>query len=59
MCKESDQDTPLHMAALGNHINIIKFLIVEMHCDPISKTSDNFTALHLAVHLNVAQFLIS
>ena len=59
MCKESDQDTPLHIAPLGGHINIIKFLIVEMHCDPISRTSDNFTALHLAVHLYVVQFLIS
>ena len=63
MCREPGyQRTPLHMAALGGHISIIKFLILEMHCEPTSRDANNDTALHLAAvkgHLDIVQFFIS
>ena len=50
------------MAALGGHIDIVKFLTLEMNCDPTSRNAYNNTALHLAVvngHLDIVQFFIS
>ena len=62
MCRDSNQYTPLHKAALGGHIELVKFLILRLHCDPISKNVNNDTALHLAAkngHLDIVQFFIS
>ena len=62
MCRNSDQDTPLHWAALEGHIDVVKFLTLEMHCDPTSRNADSNTALHVAAgngHLDVVQFFIS
>ena len=49
------------MACKG-HIDVVKFLTLEMHCDPISRNANSDTALHLAVmngHLDIVQFFIS
>ena len=59
MCRDSDQETPLHMAALDGHVEVVKFLTLEMHCDPTSRNANSDTALHLAVvngHLDIIKF---
>ena len=59
MCRDSEQDTPLHKAARKDHIDIVKFLTLEMHSDPTSRNVHNATALHLAAengHLDIVQF---
>ena len=45
MCRDSDQNTPLHITALCGHIDIVKFLTVEMHCDPTCRNVNNATGL--------------
>ena len=53
MCRNSEQFTPLH---LTHNIEIVKFLILEMHCDPTSRNAHNTTALHIAAiegHLDI------
>ena len=52
--------TPLHMAVVGDHIEVVKFLTLETHCEPTSRDEDNDTALHLAVmngHLGLSSIL--
>ena len=56
MCEDINRDTPLHLAAQIGHIDTVKFLALEMKCDPTSRNADNNTALHLAVengHLDI------
>ena len=50
----------LFMAALGGHMEVVKFLILKVNCDPKSRNSANATPLHAAIngHLNVTQFFI-
>jgi len=53
--------TPLHLAAEEGHIEIVKFLTMEKHCDPMSRNIHNNTALHCAVlngHMQVVKFFI-
>ena len=53
--------TPLHLAAMEGHIEIVKFLTVEKNCDPISETIKEITVLHGAAlrgHLEIVKFLI-
>ena len=60
MCRDSKKNTPLHMAARNDHIEIVKFLTIEMHCDPTSRNADNDTALAIMNgHSDVVQFFIS
>ena len=42
-------------AALSGHTEVVKFLILEMHCEPTSRNANNNIAVHLVVkgHLNV------
>ena len=43
-------------------LEIVKFLTLEMHCDPTSRNAHNTTALHLAAgngHLDIVRFIIS
>ena len=54
-------ETPLHFACQNGHLNIAQYLINEMHYDPSSKGSADWTPLHYACsngHLNIAQYLI-
>ena len=45
-----------------NYMDIVKFLTLEMHCDPTSRNGHNASALHGAAeggHLDIVQFFIS
>ena len=71
-CKPSSIDqeghTPLHYAVIKNHLEVVRYLINEQHCDlttttntRTTKTTKCETALHLACrcgHLNITQYLI-
>ena len=62
MCRDVNLNTPLHIAAGNGHEDIVKFLILEMHCDPTSRNANSDTALHLAAvngNLDIVQFFIS
>lgn len=53
--------TPLHHAAAGGSLEVIKYLITEQHCDPKSVGENKWTLLHYASkggHVNTAQYLI-
>ena len=55
-----DKYTPLHCAAEKGHMNIVKFLTLEKHCDPMCRGSDQDTPLHMAArydHIEVVEFL--
>ena len=57
-CLDDLKSTPLHHAVARGHIDTVKFLTVEKHCDPLSQY---MTALHCAVmtgHLEIVKFLI-
>ena len=49
MYKDLNPSTSLRAAALNGHIGVVKFLTVEMHCDPTSRDGNNDTVLHLGV----------
>ena len=36
-------------AALSGHTEVVKFLILEMHCEPTSRNANNNIAVHLVV----------
>ena len=61
-CTDLNENTPLHMAAKYGHKEIVKFLTLEMHCDPTRRNAYNSTALQLAAmngHLHIIKFFIS
>ena len=50
------------LVAQNGHIEVVKFLTLEMNCDPTCTNADNVSALHLAVvngHLDIVTFLVS
>lgn len=52
---------PIHLAAKGGHLELVKYLIEELHCDVNSKSGSNNTPLVFAAyqkHLNVMHYLI-
>ena len=52
---------PLHIACANGHVNVCKFLVEEVFCDPICKTSNAWTPLHSASQhgqLNIIRYLI-
>ena len=57
------QTTTLHstvLLAVKGHMDIVKFLTMEKHCDPMCKSSDQYTPLHWAAqygHIDVVKFL--
>ena len=61
-CKDEKGYIPLHYAASNGHLEVVKYLIVELHCDPMDKNQyDGTTPLHYACrydYLNIAQYLI-
>ena len=64
MCRDSEQDTPLHNAAWNGHIDVVKFHTLKMHCDPTSIemltiTPLNHSSSKLKEHLDVIQFFMS
>ena len=51
-----------YRATVHSHIEVVKFLTIKKHCDPIKRNANNDTVLHLAVergHLNIVKFFIS
>ena len=61
-CKDEEGHIPLHYAARNGHLEVVKYFIVELHCDPMDKNNSyGWTPLHIACangHLNIAQYLI-
>ena len=57
-CKDQVGHIPLHYAASNGHLEVVKYFIVELHCDPMDKNEYNDTPLHFAGYLNIAQYLI-
>ena len=60
MCRDCDQDTPLHVAAINGNTEVGRFLTLEMHCDATCRNANSHTALHLAAmkgHLDTLKFL--
>ena len=61
-CKDKKGHIPLHYAALNGHLEVVKYFIVELHCDPMDKNNSyGRTPLHFACYhgnLNIAQYLI-
>ena len=61
-CKDEYGHIPLHYAASNGHLEVVKYFIIELHCDPmVRETEYGHTPLHFACccgHLNIAQYLI-
>ena len=61
-CKDEEGNIPLHYAAHNGRLEVVKYFLSELVCDPMSRTNnDGYTALHFACsngHLNIAQYLI-
>ena len=60
MCRDCDQNTPLHLAALSGNIKIVKFFIEELKCSPDLTGKQNMTPLEMATaegHTEVAMYL--
>ena len=56
-----EKDTPLHLAAGNGHLELVKFLVVELKCDPNATGYEDWTPLHFAAfycHFNVLKYLI-
>ena len=54
-------NTPLHAACMGGHLDIVKFLINTIGCDPLSINIEGLPCLHMAAehgHLNVVEYFI-
>ena len=61
-CKDEKGHIPLHYAASNGHFEVVKYFIVELHCDPMdNKNEFGRTPLHYACrhgYLIIAQYLI-
>ena len=68
-CKDEMGHIPLHYAASNGHLEVVKYFIVELHCDPSDNKNQyggelndaGWTPLHYACrygYLNIAQYLI-
>ena len=61
-CKDKKGHSPLHYAASNGHLEVVKYFIVELHCDPMDKNQyDGWTPLHYACrysYIKIAQYLI-
>ena len=54
--------TPLHYAASSNHLEVVKYLIIEQHSDPMNRDNDGDTPLHCACrhsHIDIVRYLLS
>ena len=60
--RDSDGLIPLHYAARNGHLELVKYFITELLCDPMDRNRRGDTPLHFACrrgHLNIIQYLIS
>ena len=54
--------TPLHYASANGHLDIVKYIMEEEHCDPYTVDEKFSTALSLASkkgHFDIVKYLIS
>ena len=61
-CKDFDGLTPLHYAAINNHLEVVRYFINEQHCDPMPRDNNGDTPLHYAArnnHLEVVRYFIN
>ena len=62
MCRDSEQDTPLHNAAFNGHLDIVQFFVCDENCDASILGQYGLTPLHFAAlggHLhNIVNYLI-
>ena len=57
-----DSVTPLHLAATGGYLSIVKYLTLDQKCSPLCKDKNGNSPLHRAAtrgQLEVVQFLTS
>ena len=60
-CRNKNENTPLHRAALGGRLDIVQYLISERGCDPMSRGLHGRTPLHHACEtgrLDVVKYLV-
>ena len=61
LIRRLDCNTPLHIAALYNNLEVVKFFVNNLHYDPKSKNELGRTPLHHASeggHLDVVKYLV-
>ena len=61
-CKDYLGGIPLHYASAGGHLEMVKYLINEQHCDPMTIGALIRTPLHCACrcgHLNIVQYIFN
>ena len=59
--KNSHGNAPLHFACSNGHLNIVKYLIEEKHCNKSCENYELWTPLHFACdddHLDIVKYLI-
>ena len=61
MTKDDNDDTPLHIAALGGSLSTVCTLIDELKCDPNTKGFEGRIPLHYAAqmgHVDIIRKLV-
>ena len=54
-CKDEKGHIPLHYAAYNGHLEVVKYFVIELLCDPMDRNKYGMLANG---HLNIAQYLI-
>jgi len=60
MCRDSQQNTPLHLAASEGHFQVVSFFIEELKCPPNIIGACKLTPLQMAIvrrNPKIAQYL--
>ena len=53
--------TPLCLASMNGHLNIVKYLTLDKHCDPAVRDDENVAPLHVAAlngHYDVVRYFM-
>lgn len=64
ICNEKTQHgaTPLHIASLNSHLNIVKYLVTNLKANPLCKDKEQWTPLHYACqegNISVVRVLVN
>ena len=54
-CKDEEGHIPLHYAASNGHLEVVKYFIVELHCDPMDKNQYGETSTSHCLYLWLPQ----